>query len=174
VTSTARTLWLVDAYNVLAVSLKAGAPLTGVEPRWWSADRRQLLVELTGHLCAEADEVCLVFDGRHLSEAEESSVAEVRMRALPADAAPSPVSAAAQAPAPAEAPTSSPRLRVLFAPSADEWIVAAVRDRADEFGRRLVVSADRRLCDRSRSRGAEIVSTQRFVELCTPRTPQLE
>ena len=154
---TVRTLWLVDGYNVLRVSLTSAAEVEprqpggpgrdserGAEPRWWTAERREALLEMAARLSAPADEICLVFDARQLPQAEE---------------------AAPQEDTPSVGP-SQPRLRCIFAPSADDWIVAQVRARAEQFERRVVVSADRRLADRARARGAEIVSTGSFVALC--------
>lgn len=138
----AGTLWLIDGYNVLRVSLsETGA---AESDRWWTAGRRQELIELAGGLAAPADEVCLVFDAQHLSQPREEP---------------------SGAPA---GPASQPALRCVFAPSADDWIVAELRARADSFARRVVVSADRKLANRARDRGAEIVSTGSFVALCRP------
>lgn len=157
------SLWLVDAYNVLRVSL---APDTD-EP-WWSARRRDLLraracrlqQPALGPEAAPGDsrvEVCLVFDARQLSATEESEVAR--------ESGPEPLTDPAERP-PDDSP--QPLVRVLFTPSADEWIVAAARSRRSEFDRILVVTADRRLANRARSRDAEVVDTGRFLELCAP------
>ncbi len=135
-------LWLVDGYNVLRVTLHAETVSNGdaepeAEVRWWSASQRQLLAELSAPLAALGGEICLVFDGAHLREPQEGEAA---------------------------LPGSYP-VRLLFVPSADEWIVRRVRDHADERVLRIV-TADRRLADRARARGAEIVSTGDFVRLC--------
>lgn len=151
-----RALWLVDGYNVLRVSLSPRpAEEPGSEtfppqeeeadPGWWSSERRLALLGLASRLRAPAQEICLVFDARQLSEPRE-------------------IAAGADWPAPEH-------IRSFFAPSADEWIVAAVRSRAPEFERRFVVTADRRLADRARSRGAEVVTTRRFVSLCASDDP---
>jgi hypothetical protein len=146
-----KSLWLVDAYNVLRVSLAQTE--THSEPRpsassggpggnhWWGAQRRQLLQSLARRLSEPAREICLVFDARHLSRADEPE------------------------PAVLDDP-SQPLVRTLFTPSADEWIVAAVRARTADFDPIFVVTADRPLGDRARARGAVVVSTARFVELC--------
>ena len=54
----------------------------------------------------------------------------------------------------------------VFASSADEWIVARLREPGS--GRVAVVTADRQLADRSRHRGAEVVSPLRFLARCEP------
>ncbi len=145
-----RVLWLVDAYNVLRVSLSPRAAANGATPaaeddpdpaRWWTAERRLALLEAVTGLREPAHEICLVFDARQLDEALEIEASD--------DAWPAPG-----------------HVRSFYAPSADDWIVATLRARADDFDRRLVVTADRRLANRARSRGAEIVSTQDFVGLC--------
>ncbi|MGH7286793.1 MAG: NYN domain-containing protein, partial [Myxococcota bacterium] len=53
----------------------------------------------------------------------------------------------------AEAELASQRPHVVFAPSADEWLLTAVRD-ADDPGAVVVVTADRQLADKARHRGA--------------------
>jgi predicted RNA-binding protein with PIN domain len=68
-----------------------------------------------------------------------------------------------QAPAP-EPQAGGPES--VFAGSADEWIVARVRDRGSE--RVTVVTADRQLAGRARHRGAEVVSPLRFLARCEP------
>ena len=65
----------------------------------------------------------------------------------------------------------APRMQLVFAPSADEWIVATLKQWAGSR-RAVVVTADRPLADRARHRGAEIVATDAFVALCTGQGPQ--
>jgi len=64
------------------------------------------------------------------------------------------------------------RVRVVFAPSADDWLVARVRAEAggQDGGppRVAVVTADRQVAGRSRHRGAEVVAPQTFLSRCTP------
>jgi YacP-like NYN domain-containing protein len=56
------------------------------------------------------------------------------------------------------------RVRSVFAPSADEWLIAQVRERAP--GEVVLVTADRRLAARARSRGVEVVSPAAFLARC--------
>ena len=58
------------------------------------------------------------------------------------------------------------RPRVVFAPSADEWLLAAVREAADPASV-VVVTADRQLADRARHRGARVVSPRAFLARCS-------
>jgi len=67
--------------------------------------------------------------------------------------------------APEEAPELPPRVRQVFAPSADDWVVRRVKD-APPGAPVTVVTADRELADRARHHGAEIVSPRRFAERC--------
>lgn len=59
------------------------------------------------------------------------------------------------------------RVQSVFAPSADDWLLAEVR-RADEPGRIVLVTADRRLANRARHHGARIVSPREFLGRCGP------
>jgi predicted RNA-binding protein with PIN domain len=138
--------WIVDGYNVLRVSLSPRdanglrGPRKGPR-KWWTEERRAALTTIASRLPYPDDEVVLVFDARHLSEAQ----AEQGIRA----------------------PTESPRplVRHVYAPSADEWIVAAVKERSQP-PRTVVVTADRPLANRARHRGAEVMTTNDFVALC--------
>lgn len=64
-----------------------------------------------------------------------------------------------------EAERASERPRVVFAPSADEWLLAAVRETPDPTSV-VLVTADRQLADRARHRGARIVSPRAFLARC--------
>ena len=65
--------------------------------------------------------------------------------------------------APGEAPAS--RVRRIFAPSADDWLLAKVR--ASQAPACLaVVTADRAVADRARHRGAQVVSPRAFLSRC--------
>ena len=55
--------------------------------------------------------------------------------------------------------------QVVFAASADDWLLAAVR-RAPEPSRVVLVTADRQLADRARHRGARILGPTAFRERC--------
>ena len=70
-----------------------------------------------------------------------------------------------------EAELASQRPRVVFAPSADDWLLAAVRDTDDPAGV-VVVTADRQLADRARHRGARVVSPRAFLARCGGGSPE--
>jgi predicted RNA-binding protein with PIN domain len=65
----------------------------------------------------------------------------------------------------AAAERESERPRVVFAPSADEWLLEAVRDAPDPASV-VLVTADRQLADRARHRGARVVSPRAFLARC--------
>jgi predicted RNA-binding protein with PIN domain len=67
----------------------------------------------------------------------------------------------------ADSELRSERPRVVFAPSADEWLLAEVRE-ADDPSALVVVTADRQLADRARHRGARVVSPRAFLARCAP------
>jgi predicted RNA-binding protein with PIN domain len=59
------------------------------------------------------------------------------------------------------------RVRAVFAPSADEWLVEQVRAHAKV----AVVTADRKLAGRARHRGARVVSPLEFLRRCAGWPP---
>jgi len=65
--------------------------------------------------------------------------------------------------APAEPPAS--RVRQVFAPSADDWLLAKVRASATPACL-AVVTADRAVAGRARHRGAQVVSPRSFLARC--------
>ncbi len=56
------------------------------------------------------------------------------------------------------------RARSVFAPSADEWLLARIRER--DPAQVALVTADRRLAARARSRGVEVVAPAAFLARC--------
>jgi hypothetical protein len=66
-------------------------------------------------------------------------------------------------PAPGEVREGGPG--VVFAPSADEWLLERVRSDPDP-ARLAVVTSDRRLAERARRRGARVVSPLAFLARC--------
>ena len=98
--------WIVDGYNVLRVSLSPRGPAAAPGPgRWWNEERRAALTAIASRLPYPDDEIILVFDARHLTEAQAKP-----MIRPPAEVA-------------------RPLVRHVYAPSADEWIVTAVAPR---------------------------------------------
>jgi len=117
--------------------LHAG-PLGGRDrSEWWTEPRRSELLELAGRFDDPRAEIWVVFDGPR----------------------PEPPLTADES-----GPTSRPRR--VFAPSADEWLLARVRAAGDP-GRVAVVTSDRKLADRARHRGAQVFSPRTFLDRCT-------
>jgi YacP-like NYN domain len=56
------------------------------------------------------------------------------------------------------------RVRCVFAPSADEWLLGRMRERDPEEV--ALVTADRRLAARARDRGVEVVAPAAFLARC--------
>jgi len=63
-----------------------------------------------------------------------------------------------------------PRVRQVFAPSADDWLVRRVKEmpRGEAVA---VVTADRQLADRARHHGAEVISPRDFANRCRQGEP---
>jgi predicted RNA-binding protein with PIN domain len=59
------------------------------------------------------------------------------------------------------------RVRRVFAASADEWLVARVRE-SPQPAQIAVVTADRSVADRARHRGARVVAPAAFLARCGP------
>lgn len=57
------------------------------------------------------------------------------------------------------------RVEVVFAPSADDWLLARVRQ-TETPARAVVVTRDRQLADRARHRGARIATPREFLARC--------
>ena len=62
------SLWLVDGFNVLHAHLLKGRD----RKDWWSAERRQLVIEQAERLAARGERVCVVFDGTRPADQAES------------------------------------------------------------------------------------------------------
>jgi predicted RNA-binding protein with PIN domain len=70
------SLWLVDGFNVLHAHLLKGRD----RKDWWSAGRRQLVIDQAARLAACGVRVCVVFDGkRPADEAEPPEDALLRV-----------------------------------------------------------------------------------------------
>lgn len=68
---------------------------------------------------------------------------------------------------PADPDPPDSRVRSVFSPSADEWLVRRVREAVPQ-ARVTVVTADRRLAARVRHHGADVVAPGGFLSRCTP------
>jgi hypothetical protein len=56
------------------------------------------------------------------------------------------------------------RVRPVFAPSADEWLLERIGER--DPGELALVTADRRLAARARARGVKVVAPAAFLARC--------
>lgn len=130
--------WLVDGFNVLNAAMLRGAERRG----FWRSEARQRLIDRASRL-ASRDPVCLVFDGQHPPEGEEADAERESAHDIPACL----------------------DLQVVFAPSADDWLLRHVRNAA-EPARLVLVTADRSLADRARHAGARVVSPREFLARC--------
>jgi predicted RNA-binding protein with PIN domain len=126
------TLWLVDGFNLLHVTLLRGES----RDEFWRRAGRERVVELARRFDAQDAEVVVVFDG-------------------------------SQPPQP-QSDASGPR--VVFAATADDWLLTAVREAPDP-ARVAVVTADRRLAARARHRGAQVMAPGVFAARCRGSEP---
>jgi len=138
------TTWLIDGYNVL----HAGMLRREDRAQWWTRSHRDRLIERAGRLEADVLEIWIAFDGE--DEGERTAGLSGASGGQPA-----------------------PIVRVVYARSADAWILERVRNALDP-GRWVVVTADRKVADRVRHRGAEVVSPRDFLERCPRAGPRDE
>jgi hypothetical protein len=131
----APTTWLVDGFNVLHAAVLRGGP----RQEWWREENRSRVIELARGFDDPRAELVVVFDGG--GSPDPSGVRESVSEEEP------------------------PRPRVVFAASADEWMLAALRAAPDP-GRVAVVTADRQLADRARHRGAQVIRPSEFAARC--------
>jgi predicted RNA-binding protein with PIN domain len=115
--------------------LHAGVLVGRDRSGWWSEAGRGRLLARAARFDDPEAEIWVVFDGR--------------------------------VPVRPDAPLPSGRtgLQVVFAPSADDWLLARVRS-AEEPARLAVVTADRRLAARAAHRGARVISPRAFLARC--------
>lgn len=107
---------------------------------WWRAQVQLRLVERVARFDAGAGEVWVVFDAAH----ERSERCEV--------------------------PPAAPQVNLVFAPSADDWLVRRVRT-AEAPERVAVVTGDRQVQGRVRHAGGRIVSPRAFLARCPDDEP---
>ncbi len=108
---------------------------------FWRSAARERLLALAGAFDEPGAEVVVVFDGDQTPPDELGEhVAGGRDSAGP---------------------------RVVFARPADDWLLTRLRQEPDPASV-TVVTADRRLADRARHRGAHVLSPSAFVDRCRP------
>jgi predicted RNA-binding protein with PIN domain len=135
-------VWLVDGYNVLCTGLLGGHDRSD----WWSEARREELLALLARFDGLDG-----FDGLGGFDQADAEIWVVFDGARE----------------PSDTGERSGPVRVVFAPSADEWLVEQVRVHAEV----AVVTADRKLAGRARHRGARVVSPREFLRRCTGCPP---
>jgi len=137
--------WLIDGYNVLHTVLLGGQPRTG-SGGWGQAGRSRLLERVRGFegLDPGSGDRPEADSGREDRPGTVWVVFDGR-RPSPDDAGANP--------------------RVVFAPSADGWIVRRVRS-SSRPSALVVVSADRQLAGRCRHAGASVLSPRDFIGRC--------
>ncbi len=143
-------VWLVDGYNVLNVGLLAGRAREG----WWNSGFRDELLGRVEAFEEHEAEILVVFDGARPTDTARAAEGGAQ-RGQP--------SGAQQGEAERRSDGRG-RVRSVFAPNADEWLLAQIRDRGAEGI--TLVTADRRLADRARHRGAEVVAPAEFLARC--------
>jgi len=141
-------VWLIDGYNVLHTVLLGGQIRTG-DKAWRQASRERLIEQIR---CFEAL-------GPEPAEAPQ-----------PREKRPATAVIVFDGQRPALDDDEEAALRIVFAPSADDWIVRRVRHaaRPSDFA---VVSADRQLTGRCRHAGAQVVNPRDFMSRCPPPSP---
>jgi predicted RNA-binding protein with PIN domain len=127
------SMWLIDGFNVLHVGLLGGRDRS----EWWTAARRDQLLEKVARFDDPRAQVWVVFDG------------------------PRPEVATAE-----DADQSGEGPRRVFAASADAWLVERVAA-AEDPERIAVVTADRQVAGRVRHRGAQVHSPRDFLARCS-------
>lgn len=136
---------MVDGYNVLHCAMLGGEPRS--EIGWWGEQGRSLLLGRIENFDGLGCEGAAASDLSRRSDTGWSSIWVVFDGPRPAPAA------------------GEGGPRIVFAPSADQWIVSRVRA-SSEPGEMAVVSADRQLGGRCRHAGAAVVSPRDFIAHC--------
>ena len=117
--------------------LHAGVLLGRDRAGWWQEPAQRRLIERVGRFAdPRYPEIWVVFDRRPGQDQRQGAVV-----------------------------SDDPRIHMVYAPSADDWIVEQVKALC---GQRpvTVVTADRLLRDRIRHAGGEILSPRRFLAAC--------
>lgn len=120
---------IIDGFNVLHAVVLIGRDRAG----WWQPAAQRRLVERVEQLPLSYPTIWIVFDRR-------PSTGEVPRDEIPEDVT-----------------SNDSRLRIVYAPSADDWIVQEV-ERLTPQHSITVVTADRPLRDRVRRVGGSVLS----------------
>ncbi len=131
------TLWLVDGFNVLHSGVLQGPD----RQNWWTGPMRARLLARAERFDDPDAELWVVFDGPRAEDRE------LKGREYDDE--------------------TTGRVRTVFAPSADAWLVSRVQAAAQPAAV-AVVTADRQVAGRARHRGARVVSPREFLARCVP------
>jgi len=132
--------WLVDGFNVLHAGILGGRD----RHEWWTEPRRRELLDRVSLFDGPCSELWVVFDGPRDQPEPEAFAGSGGL---------------------AGAVGAEPRMRAVFADSADAWMLARVRA-SDDPSSIAVVTADRAVAGRARHRGAQVVSPRTFLARC--------
>ena len=149
--------WLLDGYNVLHAALLPGE-LRSQTP-WWNQEGRQRLIRRV-----------FLFDALRDARRDDMQGASGRPDDRTLKDATTPSSPIIWIVFDGERPTPEsedqhPLVRVIFAPSADDYLVSRSR-RADPNQSIFVVSSDKRVVGRCAHAGAQIVKPRDFLARC--------
>ena len=152
------SIWLIDGYNVLHAVLLGGRPREGTD--WWGEAGRNLLHDRVRE-----------FDGLAATCIQPPDAPEAAESEPPGnEPQPGSVWIVFDGTRPTPQPSDA-NPQIVFAPSADQWIVGRVRSASDP--RTLaVVSADRQVAGRCRHAGATVVAPRDFIARCGPPEPE--
>jgi hypothetical protein len=153
--------WLLDGYNVLHAALLPGE-LRSQTP-WWNEDGRQRLIRRVFFFDALKDPRKDVLTDDIQGESGQPHDRTLKDATTPS----SPIIWIVfdgERPAP-ESDDQHPRVRVIFAPSADDYLVSRSR-RAEPDQSIFVVSSDKRVIGRCAHAGAQIVKPRDFLARC--------
>ena len=132
------TVWLLDGFNVLHAALFTNRDRTS----WWAEEHRERLIATVRRFSSDlaanlAAEIWIAFDGKREDEPDAR-----RLRT-----------------------TGGIPIYIVFAPSADDWLVRHVRSSSAPEAIN-VVTRDRRVGGRVRHKGASVVAPDHFLSLC--------
>lgn len=130
---------IIDGFNVLHAVVLVGRDRAG----WWQPAAQRRLVERVEQLPPSYPTIWIVFDRR-------PSTSDVPREGIPE-----------------EVTSNDPRLRIAYAPSADDWIVHEV-ERLAPHHTVTVVTADRPLRDRVWRVGGSLLSPQSLFPTALP------
>jgi hypothetical protein len=161
------THWLLDGYNVLHAALLPGELRSQI--RWWNAEGRERLIQRVCCFDPHAVDVPdhaggqpAALGSNHALDPGITSVIPTLWVVFDGDRTPP------------EEQNLPAHIRIIFAPSADDYLVSRSR-RAESNESIYVVSSDKRVVGRCAHAGAKIVKPTDFLARCPePEGPGIE